>query len=61
MIIGNSFDSLSYNIQQGMKDNQPSANPAPTTSPIGSPPQGQDTRPKPKDSGMTSLGGGKLL
>ena len=41
MIIGNSFDSLSYNIQQGMKANQPSANPAPTSSPIGSPPQGQ--------------------
>ncbi|SFY12809.1 hypothetical protein SAMN03159316_3757 [Pseudomonas sp. NFR02] len=61
MIISNSFDSLSYNIQQGMKDNQPSANPAPISSPIDSPPQGQDTRPKPKDSGMTSLGGGKLV
>ncbi|MBY8970386.1 MULTISPECIES: hypothetical protein [Pseudomonas] len=60
MFIGNSFHSFSYNIQQGLKDNQPPANPAPTSSPLDGPPQGQDTQPKPKGSGMTSLGGGKL-
>lgn len=61
MIIGNSFDSFSYNIEQGMKDNQPPADPAPTSAPIESAPQGQNTQPKPKNSGMTSLGGGHLL
>ena len=61
MIIGNSFDSFSYNIQQGLKDNQPRANPAPTSSPIDSTPQGQGTQPKPKNSGITSLGGGRVL
>ena len=60
MIVGNSFSSFSYNIEQGMKDNQPPANPAPTSSPVDSNQQGQHTQPKPKNSGLDSIGGGKL-
>lgn len=61
MIIGNSFSNLTYNIEQSVKDTQPPANPESTSSQTDTLSQGQDTRPKPKYSGTTSLGGGKLL
>lgn len=60
MIVGNSFNSFSYNIQQGLKENQPPANPAPTSSPVDSNEQGQPTQSKPQSSGLDSVGQGYL-
>ncbi|NCE90033.1 hypothetical protein DK871_07960 [Pseudomonas sp. L13] len=60
MIVGNSFNSFSYNIQQGLKDNQPPANPAPASSPVDSNQQGQHTQPKRGNSNLDPLGQGYL-
>lgn len=60
MIIGNSFNNFSYNIQQSVKTTQPPANPAQTSSPVDSNHQGQHTHTKRKDSNLDGLGQGYL-
>lgn len=61
MIIGNSFNNFSYNIQQSGKTTQPPANPAQTSSPVDSNEPGQHTRKKRNDSNLDSLGQGRVL